>query len=162
MIPLLLTLMFAPSPQEVAESWMNSCRNLSRDADPFLVLDLVDVEELAGVPPELSGLLAATWCREANMAPYPPDGDGGLAQGAFQLHPWAHASSTCGLASGWRTDLVASALCYWHRIEVRALVSECPEPWRVAEAMVANGNRYKHWGCSARSQHWKEWQSWKR
>lgn len=164
---------FPPSVEDVArvEQMIQLCDGASKTAtNPYDVLRLLLLERDLGVPDEASGILVASWCHEAGLRLQ--DRDGGplrgdwrngvaMAHGPFQLWPWHRA--WCGLAKGGADDLIASATCYWRRIADRYEIrtAGCSDRWRVAEALAANGPRYKHWGCKARSKHWLLLERWR-
>lgn len=151
----------------LVETAIDGCAWTNRAvADPWLALALVRIEADAGAPP---GLLLAAWCREASMrtqavkgGPIRGDWHDGIADavGPMQLHAWFRA--WCGGSSVEAADLIWSATCYLSRIlDQIHLAAACPEPWRAAEAWVANSPRYMPLGCRARSKHWETLEGWR-
>lgn len=151
-----------PSEREIVTRAIDGCSQTNRAvADPWLVLALVRLADEAGAPPLM---LVSAWCVESSMrttsarddGPIKGDPDGGVwrARGPLQLHDWWPA--WCGGASSDRDDLVWSAGCYLRRVVAYLpQFAECPEPWRVSEAMAANARAYAPRGCAARSKHWR-------
>ena len=142
--------------RERVESWAASCsRRPGRHADVWGLLALARAEAAMGVP---KGLLAATVCVESAMRSdklLRGDWRDGVARarGSFQLHFWAVA--LCGLTDAGFDDLLASASCYWSRVEAR--LGECDGSIAAAEALVASGAA----GCRPQgSAHWREWLRW--
>jgi hypothetical protein len=154
--------------QEVETQVERCLRDVRQVADPWLVLGLYRYEEVLGVPDEARGILGAVWCVEAAMRSQAADGgairgdirDGrAMAHGPVQMWPWMR--EWCGLTDGGVDDLWASMACYWRRVEDRlGKAKGCAEPWRVAEALTANGPRYQSHGCKAESSHWRELMRW--
>lgn len=156
--------------RQVVETQIDRCvRDVRTVADPWLVLGLYRFEEVLGVPEEARGILGAVWCIEAAMRIEAAGGgairgdirDGqAMAHGPVQMWPWMR--EWCGLTDAGVDDLWASMACYWQRVEDRmGKASGCAEPWRVAEALTANGMRYQHHGCKAESSHWRELERWR-
>lgn len=156
--------------RSMVEAQISLCkRDVKNVADPFLVLAVLRLEDELDVPPEARGILGSVWCLEASMklegregGPVRGDYHGGvaMAHGPAQLWPWHR--NWCGLTDGGADDLTASLTCYWQRVverrEKRAM--GCKNSWQVAEALAANGPRYKSWGCKAKSSHWRELERW--
>lgn len=134
-------------------------------ADPFYVLALLRLEDDLGIPEDASGILSAVWCIEASMRLTSYDGSDirgdprgakKMAHGPMQL--WPMVRSLCNLTDGGADDLFASATCYWQRVDLKhkQTSKKCHEhSWKVAEALVANTNKYVHHGCKAESAHWR-------
>ena len=110
--------------------------------DPWTALLLLRVEEEAGVPADMRGVLLATWCGEAAYRLEPGAGDGGRAVGILQLQRW-HAEACGGMAL--RDDPEASARCYLRRVArlVPRATRACGKraAWAAAEAWAAQGQR---------------------
>ena len=88
---------------------------------------------------ELLGLVVASGCRESRFNPDPqPPGDGGLAVGLLQMHPWW--AVRYGID---RTDAPSSVDAYLHRIRSMTRkakrVCENYDPYLVAQSWVAAG-----------------------
>jgi hypothetical protein len=156
--------------RQVVEAQIDRCiRDVRRVADPWLVLGLYRYEGVLGVPEEARGILGAVWCIEAAMRIEAAGGGAirgdirngqAMAHGPVQMWPWMR--EWCGLTDAGVDDLWASMACYWRRVEDRiGKASACAEPWRVAEALTANGMRYQHHGCKAESKHWRELKRWR-
>jgi hypothetical protein len=161
----------APSEEErvVVERAISKCeRDVRAVADPWKVLALHRLEKELGVPKEVESLLIATWCWEGAMRSDKPirgDFNGGRAHsfGPFQMQAWFWDWCNLPTAPVVYDDLTVAATCYWSRVRDVAERMDCPakDRWPAAEAMAANGMKYKHYGCKARSKHWKELESWK-
>ena len=156
--------------RQVVETQIARCvRDVRTVADPWMVLGLYRFESVLGVPEEARGILGAVWCIEAAMRIEAAGGgairgdirDGqAMAHGPVQMWPWMR--EWCGLTDAGVDDLWASMACYWRRVEDRMVkASGCAEPWRVAEALTANGMRYQSHGCKAESKHWRELMRWR-
>lgn len=155
--------------------WIEGCvdrgRVLQRMVDPLDVLAVLRLEDHLGVPWEARGILAAVWCMEASMLKHargggPVRGDwrNGVARahGPAQLWPWFR--NWCGLGSRGADNLFGALTCYWSRVADRFHYRDtgrCAHPWRVAEALAANGPRYLYRGCDAESSHWREMMRWR-
>ena len=161
----------APSEKEriAVETAIDKCeRQVHQVADPWKVLALHRLEGELGVPKEAEGLLIATWCWEGAMRsdrPIRGDFHGGVAHsfGPFQMQAWFW--DWCGLPTApiVYDDLLIAGTCYWSRVEYMAAKNDCKgeAKWATAEAMAANGLKYKHQGCRAESKHWKELKKWR-
>lgn len=162
----------APSEEEriVVERAISKCeRDVQTVADPWKVLALHRLEKDLGVPKEVESLLIATWCWEGAMRSDKPirgDFHGGMAHsfGPFQMQAWFWGWCNLPTAPIVYDDLTIAATCYWSRVQEVASRMDCPakDVWPAAEAMAANGMKYKHYGCKARSKHWKELEAWKK
>lgn len=160
----------APSEEEriIVEQAIAKCeRNVRTVADPFHVLALHRLEKELGVPKAAQSLLIATWCWEGAMRSDKPirgDYHGGVAHsfGPFQMQAWFWDWCNLPTAPVVYDDLVVAGTCYWSRVQHMAEKMDCPEKykWSAAEAMAANGMKYKHQGCKAQSKHWKELEKW--
>lgn len=149
-----------PAERELVEAAIDGCGQTNRKvADPWMALVLVRLADAAGAPPLL---LTAAWCVESSMrtrgatgGPIAGDPMDGVwrARGPFQLHGWWER--WCG-EYGRRDEFFWSATCYLKRVvSGRPGAEACNEPWRVAEALAANGPRYARMGCEAESKHWR-------
>lgn len=171
-------LLWAPASARewsTVHDWIGGCvarGRVRRDmVDPLDVLAVLRLEDHLGVPEGASGILAAVWCMEASMlnrgaggGPIRGDFRGGVARahGPAQLWPWFR--NWCGLGNGGADDLYGALTCYWARVVDRyhyRNASRCGDPWRVAEALTANGPRYLRAGCRAESSHWREMVRWR-
>ena len=156
--------------RQVVETQIDRCvRDVRTVADPWLVLGLYRFEEVLGVPEAARGILGAVWCIEAAMRIEAAGGGAirgdwrhGMAMAHGPVQMWSWMREWCGLTDAGVDDLWASMACYWQRVEDRmGKASGCAEPWRVAEALTANGMRYQHHGCKAESKHWRELERWR-
>lgn len=157
-------------------SWIEGCVDLGRVrrdmVDELDVLAVLRLEDFLGVPWEARGILASVWCMEASMlkhgrrgGPVRGDWHNGVARahGPAQLWPWFR--NWCGLGATGADNLYGALTCYWSRVVDRFHYRDadrCDHPWRVAEALAANGPRYLPTGCRAESSHWRQmlrWQS---
>lgn len=140
------------------ERHLASCSRASRRSDPWMVLALVRLERDMGVPP---GLLSSAACWETGYT-HGARGDwrDGHARswGPLQMMGWWRA--WCGWRPGARDDVEAAARCYLARVLHYLDDGLCPGNWTRAEAMAANGVRYRAWGCRARSRHAEELGRW--
>jgi len=108
---------------------------------------------------ELLGLVVASACRESRFNPDPqPPGDGGLAVGLLQMHPWW--ITRYGIR---RTNPYTSVDAYLHRIRSMVKkakrVCENRDPYLVAQSWVAAGpDGYR---CRY-SRHYSLWRRWMR
>lgn len=155
--------------------WIEGCvekgRVSQRMVDPLDVLAVLRLEDHLGVPWEARGILASVWCMEASMMrstrggrPIRGDFRNGVARahGPAQLWPWFR--NWCGLGARGADDLYGALTCYWARVVDRYHYRDaerCDNPWRVAEALAANGPRYLPMGCRAESSHWREMMRWR-
>jgi hypothetical protein len=155
--------------------WIDGCVEKGRVrhdmVDPLDVLAVLRLEDYLGVPWEARGILASVWCMEASMrttgrrgGPVRGDWRNGVARahGPAQLWPWFR--NWCELGKHGADDLVGSLTCYWSRVVDRyhyRNTERCSDPWRVAEALAANGPRYLPMGCTAESSHWREMLRWR-
>lgn len=140
------------------ERAMDACP-YGRGADPYVIQQLLEIEEQAGLPSHASNILPSVWCVEASMRnPGRLRGDHGEAWGPMQIHGWLRR-----LCPGMDADnTLEAARCYMERIVVvePKARKRCPDDsWEVAENITANWPRYK-WRCKARSEHWSR--RWKR
>ena len=118
-------------------------------ATPWLVAEMLHLEQLAGVPAELRGMSLAAACHEsrfsARVLSGTKRGDDGKARGLLQMWPWAKrycgldAPDQCGAGMH---DPVRQAECWLGN--VRRLVrvarqSGCADPWVAAWAFAASG-----------------------
>lgn len=135
-------------------------RYVHTSADPWRVLAIYRFEEDLGVPKHLRGFLGAIVCWETAFKPNPRVGDVGRSFGPLQMMGWLW--NWCG--GDPTDDVFDAARCYWSRVEYKRneLGKRCKRPWVVAEALTANGPRYKHKGCAAESRHHEELARWKR
>lgn len=148
----------------------NCSRNVKRVADPYYILALLRLEADLGVPDEARGILGAVWCIESAMRLEAavggtirgdPRNGVRMAHGPFQLWPWMR--NWCGLTQEGSDDLFVAATCYWQRVEdrynVRAVdgCSKQENRWKYAEALTANGPKYRKIGCNnSESGHWRQ------
>lgn len=151
--PTIFWLLSAPSPEYILTTRALDACPWGEKADPFAVQELLHLEEQAGLPVAVQGILPATWCVEASMrTPERLRGDHGEAWGPFQMHGWLR-----NLCRGMDADnLFEAARCYLERVvnmEPKAR-TKCPNTsWIVAENVTANWPRYG-WSCVAMSDHW--------
>lgn len=138
---------------------LKGAKNPWKYADPYLLLGLMRLEEELNVPVEARGILAAAWCWEAGFRSSPRAGDEGMSFGPYQQQAWFW--SWCG-GKGYTYDIVDASTCYWSRVDYYLQDGKCPGSITRAEAMAANGVKYKNYGCSAKSLHWKELERWNR
>jgi hypothetical protein len=159
----------------MVHEWIEGCvargRVSQRMVDPLEVLAVMRLEEYLGIPWDARGILAAVWCMEASMrtvgrkgGPVRGDWRNGVARahGPAQLWPWFR--EWCGFGPRGADNLYGALTCYWSRVADRhhyRNTSRCSNPWRVAEALAANGPRYLPMGCDAESSHWREMLSWR-
>jgi hypothetical protein len=157
-------------------SWIDGCVEIGRVkysmVDQLDVLAVLRLEDYLGVPWEARGILASVWCMEASMlktgrggGPVRGDWHNGVARahGPAQLWPWFR--NWCGLGPRGADNLFGALTCYWSRMVDRfhhRNASRCGHPWRVAEALAANGPRYLNAGCDAESSHWRQMLRWQR
>lgn len=118
-------------------------------ATPWLVDELLHLEQLAGVPDELRGMSLAAACHESRFSPRviagTKRGDGGKARGMLQMWPWAERY--CGLGTPpmcgeGMHDPVRQAACWLgnvRRLVDRARREGCARPWVAAHAWAASG-----------------------
>lgn len=170
----LLSFPAASGEWRMVYDWIEGCvdrgRVSQRMVDPLDVLAVMRLEDHLGVPWEARGILAAVWCMEASMMRTGRKGGvirgdwrNGVAQahGPAQLWPWFR--NWCGLGEGGADDLFGALTCYWSRVVDRYHrrgAERCSEPWKMAEALAANGPRYLSMGCRAESSHWREMRRW--
>lgn len=139
-------------------------RSVTRTADPWMVLALYRYEETLGVPEEARGILGAVWCWEGAMYTDSERLRGDWVDGSptsfgpFQMQRWMLARCDMDMAAA--DELWPAASCYWRRVVELEQDGKCPGNWARAQAMTANGMKYKHHGCKAQSLHWKELQRW--
>lgn len=150
----------------MVETQLAQCsRTVWRTADPWMVLALLRYEEQLEVPSEARGILGAVWCWEGAMYSDPERLRGDYRNGAptsfgpFQMQTWMLERCRMPLAAA--DDLFSAASCYWRRAAELERDGACPGNWARAEAMTANGMKYRHAGCSAKSLHWKELERWR-
>jgi|GEM_PF-4875879 len=136
-------------------------RNVSHHADPYRVLALLRYETVLGVPEDHRGLLGAAWCWENAMRSEPVVGDNGASHGAFQMQAWFWHWCRLPMQDEVMGDLLISAACYWSRVEHYLDDGKCPGNVTRAEAMAANGPKYKPHGCAAASKHSLELARWR-
>jgi len=143
---------------------VNSCHRMKgakdpwKYANPYLLLALYRLEPELGIPEANRGILAASWCWEAGFRDKPRAGDEGRSYGPYQQQAWFW--DWCG-ASAPTYDIVEASACFWSRAEYYLADGKCPPgSYSRAEAMSANGVKYKNYGCKAESLHWKEWERW--
>jgi hypothetical protein len=177
-VPTREDLLWAPAAHgewRMVHDWIEGCVEIGRTAqhlvDPLDVLAVLRLEDYLGVPWEARGILASVWCMEASMMKHgrrggPVRGDwrDGVARahGPAQLWPWFR--NWCGLGARGADDLLGALTCYWSRVVDRYYyrnAERCQDPWRVAEALAANGPRYLGMGCNAASSHWREMLRWR-
>lgn len=145
--------------RRVIRHQIDSCsRGATTTADPWEVLALYRLEPELGVPEQYRGILAAAWCWESSMRSSTSSGDGGVSHGPFQMQQWFW--DWCGTKA--TMDVLEAAQCFWARADYYLHDGLCPGNVLRAEAMAANGPRYKTWGCKAKSDHAREWLSWGR
>ena len=140
------------------------CPN-AKIVDPWLVWQLLEVEERAGLPVELRGLVAAAACTESG---YNATARGDCvgrrcrAVGVLQLWPWWTRRYDVD-----REDPIPSAEA-WLAHVVRQLpkaAKACPRAkglrlWRVAQVRAVRAAGKKR--CGERSLHWRRLARWSR
>lgn len=145
--------------RQLVERHLDQCSRAGKRADPWLVLRVVQLERELGVP---EGLISAAVCWETG---YTRRARGDVrdgharAHGSLQLWPWWLRWG--GLVEDARDDIDAAVRVYVARVYHYLDDGRCPGNWLRAEAMAANGPRYKRWGCHARSRHADEWARWR-
>ena len=146
---LALVLLAAPVRMHLLETWAEHQDRLIIEAgagcgvDPFLALELLHIEELAGLPARFRGLLVGKACTESR-GQADAVGDGGKAVGMFQLWPWFVRAYGVD-----RLDPIASAHAYLQAIWVsfdHFVGRKCPgvsDPFRVAIIRVNRGPKHR-------------------
>lgn len=110
---------------------------IKKGATRGLAEDLLHVEELAGIPTRLRGMVLAKASHESRFNPY-AIGDNGKAVGIVQLWPWAEQFIHD------RTDPIASAHVFLGRLVTteRTVHRYCPgvrDTWRLAWIRINRG-----------------------
>lgn len=113
-------------------------RAASCGVDPYLVIELLHVEELAGLE-DHRGMLAAKACFESRGNPEAV-GDGGKAIGLLQLWPWAEATTD-------RRHPVGSAYAYLGALlgGMKRAKRHCPGARRLFRLAWIRVNRGPFW-----------------
>ena len=155
-----------PTEEErrIVEFAMYHCDNAAaRYAKPFVMLELIRVEQDYGIPDELRGVTLAAWCSEAAYQLDAVVGDGGEAIGILQLHP--QLASLCG-APDLRHDPIASAQCWlWNLRRIHEKASRMCRPknaWKAAELWLSQGGKKSGYSCKRVSSHVARLQQWHR
>jgi len=155
-----------PTEEErsIVEVAMYNCDNAAaRFAKPFLMLELVRVEEDFGVPDELRGITLAAWCGEAAYQLDRVVGDDGEAIGILQLHP--QLTALCGTPD-LRHDPIASAQCWlWNLRRIYQKSSRMCRPknaWKAAELWLSQGGKKSNYSCKRVSSHVARLEQWQR
>jgi len=155
-----------PTEEErrIVEYAVNNCDNAAaRYAKPFVMLELVRVEEDYGIPEELRGVTLAAWCGEAAYQLDAVVGDGGAAIGILQLH--RHLASLCGDPE-LRHDPIASAQCWLHHLRrIHKKSSRMCRPknaWKAAELWLSQGGQKSGYSCKRVSSHVARLELWHR
>lgn len=139
------------------------CSN-AREPDPWLLWQLLEIEERAALPPELAGLTLAAACTESG---YNPTARGDCkrgkcrARGMFQLWPWWVKRYRIS-----RDNPLASAVAWLAHVvrQVPKTRKACPRLtgaalWRAAQVRAVRAPRGPR--CNQRSLHWKRWRRWR-
>ncbi|TNF36619.1 MAG: hypothetical protein EP329_05015 [Deltaproteobacteria bacterium] len=155
-----------PTEEErrIVEYAMYHCDNAAaRYAKPFVMLELIRVEEDYGIPDELRGVTLAAWCSEAAYQLDAVVGDGGSAIGILQLHP--QLASLCGNPD-LRHDPIASAQCWlWNLRRIYDKASRRCRPkraWKAAELWLSQGGQKSGYSCKRVSSHVARLEQWHR
>lgn len=132
------------------------------EADVAVLRELLEVEEYAGVPGRWRGILLAACVGESRCRPDPKPGDGGLAVGILQMHPWWETDERYLVD---RRNHVAAArawLAHVLTIMDHGFVRSCDEDDRfpAAEAWVSKGGKFR--GCKDRTGHTRRHRRWRR
>ena len=143
--------------EELVRIAVAECPGQRKKGDEKTIRLLLEMEKKAKTG--LLGLVVAAACRESRFTHRPmPPGDGGLAVGLLQLHPWWELRYGID-----RTNAVESTKAYLHRIgkltKKAKRLCENRDPYLVAQAWVASGpDRYR---CRY-SRHYSLWRRWAR
>ncbi len=135
MIAALVALVLA---QPIEDTALAECRNAASQAPSRAMMRaMLQAEEEVGVPHELRGMTLAAACHESGFS-VSAIGDGGLAVGLLQMHPWW---ARAGVP---RRDPYLAARAWLERIAGlvgRAHRYGCWHGWVTAWAWVAQGPR---------------------
>lgn len=122
--------------QPIEDTALAECRNAARQHPSREMLTaMLDAEEETGVPAGLRGMVLAAACHESGFSA-DAIGDGGLAVGLLQMHPW------WARAGVQRRDPYLAARAWLERVAGlvgRATRAGCRRPWVAAWAWVAQG-----------------------